>query len=146
MKTCSKCKVSQPEENFFRHFQKKDGLQPNCKTCQAISVRKTQAKQQKEMRDLVLNCLATHGELSSAQIADYLDLEGVHSASNVAAYLYREGLIKSNSVGRTRTWLPLVTPATRTTIFDLDAEDDEHAAWVAEIHARKEKRNLRQWI
>ena len=36
MKTCSKCKVPQPEENFQRNSAMKDGLQNECKPCRKL--------------------------------------------------------------------------------------------------------------
>jgi hypothetical protein len=32
-KICSKCKISQPKENFYKHKRFKDGLGKECKTC-----------------------------------------------------------------------------------------------------------------
>lgn len=36
MKTCTKCQIPQPLENFSKHKRSKDGLQPNCKSCVSI--------------------------------------------------------------------------------------------------------------
>jgi hypothetical protein len=33
MKTCQHCKISQPESNFCKDRNQKDGLKPRCKTC-----------------------------------------------------------------------------------------------------------------
>ena len=35
MKTCTKCGVEQPKENFHKHSRAKDGLQSWCKSCKA---------------------------------------------------------------------------------------------------------------
>jgi hypothetical protein len=49
MKTCSKCKVEKPLEDFYRSKQTKDGLHNWCKECFGESVR----KYREENKDLI---------------------------------------------------------------------------------------------
>jgi len=56
MKTCSKCELEKDEADFSKHPKTRDGLQSQCRACQATCERRTtQAR-----RNLVLDHLLTH--------------------------------------------------------------------------------------
>lgn len=66
-KICSKCGISKPLDNFYKHKDGKDGRRPDCKEC----VKKRSEKYYQEHRDEVLKYSRNYGQEHREGIRDY---------------------------------------------------------------------------
>ena len=71
MKTCSRCGVEKPADEFFNHKRTRDGLSPWCKECQRAANREWAAKNPEKRREYVKASYARNIEKRRAEQRRY---------------------------------------------------------------------------